>query len=39
MISNLSLYFENLKTAIFKEHLAVALSVKKNFHCNLPLLF
>ena len=32
IISNLSLYFENLGTAIFKEHLLVALSVTKNFH-------
>ena len=39
IISNLSLYFENLGTAIFKEHLLVAVSIKKNAHCNLTFLF
>ena len=39
IISNPSLYFENLGTAISKEHLSVAVSVTKNFHGNLPFLF
>ena len=37
-ILNLSFYFENLGTAIFKEHLSVLVSLTKNFHCNLPFL-
>ena len=39
IISNLPFYFENWGTAIFKEHLSVAVSIAKNFHCNLPFLF
>ena len=31
IINNLTLYFKHLGTAIFKEHLLVAVSVKKNF--------
>ena len=31
IINNLTLYFNHLGTAIFKEHLLVAVSVKKNF--------
>ena len=38
-ISNLPLYFENLGTSIFKEHLAVAVSIMKNVSCNLTFLF
>ena len=39
IISNLSLYFENWGAAFFKEHLSVAVSTTKNFHCNVPFLF
>ena len=39
ILSNLSLYFENLGTAIFKKHLSMAVSVTKNFHFNLLFLF
>lgn len=39
IIINLSLYFENLVAAIFREHLSVTVSVMKNFHCNLQFLF
>ena len=35
ILSNRSFYFENSGTAIFKEHLSVAVSVAKNFHRNL----
>ena len=38
-IVNLSFYFENLGTSVFKEHLSVSASITKNFHCNLPFLF
>ena len=39
IINNISFYFENLGTAIFKEHVSVPVSITKNFHCNLPFLF
>ena len=37
--NNISLYFGNLGTAIFKEHFSVPVSITKNFQCNLALLF
>ena len=37
IVSNLFLYFENLGTTIFKEHLSVAVSLTKNFHCSLTI--
>ena len=39
IVKNLSFYFENLGTAIFKEHLSVPVSVTKNFHGNLTVFF
>ena len=39
IVNNLSFYFENLGTAIFKERLSVLFSMTKNFHCNLPFIF
>ena len=36
IVNNLSFYFEKLRTAIFKEHLSVPVSITKNFHYNLP---
>ena len=37
--NNLSFYFENLGTAIFKELLSLSVSITKNFYCNLAFLF
>ena len=39
IISNIYLYFENLGTAIFEEHLLVAVFITKYFYCNLQFLF
>ena len=39
IINNFSLCFENFGTGILKQHLSVAVSRMKNFHCNLPFLF
>ena len=39
IVNNLSFYFENLGTAIFKEHFSVHVFIIKKSHCNLPFLF
>ena len=39
LLNNLSCYFGNLGTAIFKEHFSVPLSIRKNFYCNLSFHF
>ena len=39
IVNNLSFYFENLGTAIFKERFSVPVSITKNFHCKLQFLF
>ena len=39
IVNNLSFYFGNLGTAIFKEHFSLSLSIGKNFYCNLPFYF
>ena len=39
IVNNLSFYFGNLGTAIFKEHFSLPLSIRKNFCRNLPFYF
>ena len=38
IVSNLSFYFENLGTGIFKEHLSVSVSITKNFELSVFML-
>ena len=39
IVNNLSVYFENLGTAILKEHLSVPVSITRTSHYNLPFFF
>ena len=39
ILNNPSFYFENLGTAIFKEHFSVPVFITKKPHCNIPFYF